>query len=291
MTAQPAFDAREFTVVARGGALLRGEEYFPVGGADESLPTIVLAHGWTLNRTLWGRVIRGIHARRPVRVIAYDQRGHGQSTPGTGHPAVGALGDDLAAVIAVAAPAGPLVLAGHSMGGMTVMAYAGRHRSQLADRVRGVVLLATAAAEVERPGWFGKVETGVMRAAARGPQIPAGIFIVSPHQRHLNFGDHADPRDVRLVRRAIAGTKIRNMAQYFQALGDMDERSSLDALGQVPTSILVGTKDRLTPVPYARALHAGIPGSSLTELAGKGHMLGFEATDIVCDAICAHIPS
>ena len=241
MTAQPAFDAREFTVVARDGALLRGEEYFPVGGADESLPTIVLAHGWTLNRTLWGRVIRGIHARRPVRVIAYDQRGHGQSTPGTGHPAVGALGDDLAAVIAVAAPAGPLVLAGHSMGGMTVMAYAGRHRSQLADRVRGVVLLATAAAEVER--------------------------------------------------RAIAGTKIRNMGQYFQALGDMDERSSLDALGQVPTSILVGTKDRLTPVPYARALHAGIPGSSLTELAGKGHMLGFEATDIVCDAICAHIPS
>lgn len=277
--------APEFTVVARGGAMLRGQEYYPEGQVDGSLPTVVLAHGWTLNRTLWGRVIRGIHARVPARVIAYDQRGHGQSTPGEGRAGVGALGDDLAAVVAVAAPDGPLVLAGHSMGGMTIIAYAGRHGAELEERVRGVVLMATAASDVSRPGWFGKVEAGVMRIAARGPSVPAGVFVTTPHQRFLNFGDGADPRDVRLVRRAIAGTKIRNMGQYFQALEGMDERASLQALGRVPTAILVGEKDRLTPTPYARALHEGIPGSTLLELPGKGHMLGFEATDVVVDSI------
>ena len=77
------------------------------------------------------------------------------------------------------------------------------------------------------------------------------------------------------------------MGQYFPALEALDERASLAALGTISTTILVGEKDRLTPVSYARALHHGIPGSRLIELPGKGHMLGYEAPEVVVDALVA----
>jgi pimeloyl-ACP methyl ester carboxylesterase len=282
------FRTESFVVEGAAGARIVGETYYPPRAVDEKRPTVILAHGWTLNRTLWSRVIRGIHARVPVRVVAYDQRGHGESSPGSGKASVGQLGDDLATVIAETT-GGHFVLAGHSMGGMTVMAYAGRYPEDLLSRCAGVVLLGTAAADVKRPGWFGRVEMGVMHVAKRGPRIPAGIFVTNPHQRYLNFGDDADPRDVRLVRNAIAATKIRDMGNYFTALEELDESASLAMLGQIPTTIMVGTKDRLTPVHYARALHEGISGSRLIEIPGKGHMLGFEATAEVCDVIAHHV--
>ena len=171
------------------------------------------------------------------------------------------------------------------MGGMTIMAYAGQFPDDLAARADRVILLGTAAADVERPGWAGKVEMGVMHIAARGPRIKAGVFVRQGHLRHLNFGDDPDPRDVRLVRKATAGTSIRDMGRYFTALEAHDERASLAVLGRVPTTIVVGELDRLTPPRYGRALHDGIPGSRLIELSGKGHMLGFEATDLVVDLL------
>lgn len=284
------FRSEPFEVDVEGGAQLFGEVYLPPGQPDPSLPAVVLAHGWTLNRTVWGRVIRGIHDRMPTAVIAYDQRAHGQSTPGSLAPSVGMLGDDLAAVVAdTIAPRARFVLVGHSMGGMTVMAYAGRYSDQLLQRANGVVLLGTASAHVERPGWFGRIEMGVMTIAARGPRVPAGILVTNPHQRHLNFGDNPDPRDVRLMRRAIAGTKVRDMGRFFGALRTMDESASLAALAEVPTTIIVGSKDRLTPPRYSHALHEGIPGSRLVELDGKGHMLGYEATDVVVDTILGYV--
>ena len=282
------FRTEPFIVEGAAGARIVGEVYYPSRAIDESRPSVVLAHGWTLNRTLWSRVIGGIHARVPVRVVAYDQRGHGESSPGDGKASVGQLGDDLATVIGETLD-GSFVLGGHSMGGMTVLAYAGRYSDDLLARCAGVVLLGTAAADVKRPGWFGKVEMGVMHVAKRGPRIPAGIFVTNPHQRYLNFGDDADPRDVRLVRKAIAGTKIRDMGNYFSALEELDESASMAMLGRLPVTVMVGTKDRLTPPHYARALHEGIEGSRLIEVPGKGHMLGFEATAEVCDVVADHV--
>lgn len=278
-----------FALAVEGGATLAGEVYRPAREADPSLPAIVLAHGWTLNRTVWSRVIRSVQARAACPVIAYDQRGHGSSTAGDLGASVPLLGRDLGAIIEATVETDRVVLGGHSMGGMTIMAFAGQDPDTLADRVERVVLLGTAAAEVSRPGLVGKVEMGVMRLAARGPALPAGVFVRSRHQRHLNFGDNPDPRDIRLVRKAIAGTTIRDMGSYFRALETMDERASLAALATVPTTILVGEKDRLTPVPLARALHHGIPGSELVEVPGKGHMLGYEATELVVDALLATV--
>ncbi len=107
------------------------------------MPTHALAHGWTLDQSSWARVVSALQRRHAVRVVTYDQPGHGLSTLGRGRRAtVRDLGETLRAVLAEVVPDGPLVLGGHSMGGMTVMAYAGRTRRAARARPR-VLLMAT----------------------------------------------------------------------------------------------------------------------------------------------------
>ncbi len=115
-----------------------------VDGPDDAPVTVVLVHGWTLDATTWGPVA-ALLARRGARVVRHDHRGHGRSSavdPAT--MTLEQLADDLAAVVAETAPDGPLVLAGHSMGGMTLMALAERHPDVVA-RAKGIALVATAA--------------------------------------------------------------------------------------------------------------------------------------------------
>ena len=107
--------------------------------------TVVLAHGWTLSHASWLPVVELLRSRYGVRVVAFDQPGHGLSAAESRAPTVHELGEVLHRVLTAVAPSGPLVLAGHSMGGMTIMAWAADHADELADRVRGVVFVATSA--------------------------------------------------------------------------------------------------------------------------------------------------
>ncbi|MBK6956515.1 MAG: alpha/beta fold hydrolase [Actinomycetales bacterium] len=128
------------------GANIMAQEILPDGPVAGGTPTVVLAHGWCLDHTSWHKVLADLQTRRDVRVVLYDQRGHGKSSMGeVGDPTVRILGDDLREVIDMVAPDGPLVLAGHSMGGMSIMAYAGMHYEHFTGRVKGTVLASTAA--------------------------------------------------------------------------------------------------------------------------------------------------
>lgn len=276
--------ARTLSIHAPHGATLAATEFLPAGDLDEDAPTVVLAHGWTLTRASWEPVVRELLSHRAVRVVTYDQRGHGRSTWGSvREQSIKALADDLAAVVETVAPTGPLVLGGHSMGGMTVLAYAGRHASVVRDRVRGLALVSTTATVEGRPEVRG--EALAMAVAARVPLLRMGMFVPRSVLRNLNFGENADPAHVRSTVRAIAGTSLATTGRYFASIRDHDESEALAGLADVPTHVLVGTKDRLTPLEWARSLHDGIPGSRLTVLPGKGHMLTHEATDTVADAL------
>src|SRR4051812_10352552 len=116
------------------------------GPADAPL-TVVLLHGWCLDRRTWHHQVTALRAAHPQpRIITYDTRGHGRS----GHTLLRSatliqLGDDLAEVIRRYAPTGPVVLAGHSMGGMTIMEYAATHPDEFADRVAGLLFVSTTA--------------------------------------------------------------------------------------------------------------------------------------------------
>lgn len=279
---------RRFTLPVGEGAILQAQEYLPRGPVDPTLPTVVLAHGWTLTRDAWLPVIDALLRDHPVRVIAYDQRGHGESTMGRPEQAsVRLLGEDLHALIETLVPSGSVVLGGHSMGGMTIMAYAGAHHPEFVSRVRGVTLVGTAASVQGRTPV--PLESFVMGVASRAPGIAPHFLVPTRVQGPMLFGKGADPADVRTAVAMIQRTKMPTIGKFFHAIGDHDEIESLAHFVDVPTDILVGSKDRLTPVKWARMLQESIPGSTLTVLPELGHMLTYEATDDVAASLARHL--
>lgn len=292
-TPTPTSD-HEFTVATADGALLRvhtwdaggGHEVGAgngVNGSEPVVPTLVLAHGWTMTHRSWLPVIERIRAVGGISVIAYDQRGHGRSTPGEPPISVRRLGADLAEVIGVAAPTGPLVLAGHSMGGMALLAYAGLHPTEVRDRVRGVGLVATSAGDLG--GTESRLQDVGVRVLARVPGLHLGRFITDSGQRRLLFGPHAEAAAVRLTRDQVASTPLSTFGGYYAAMGEHDEVASLAALEGIPVEILVGEQDRMTPPRHSAALADLIPQARLQVLPDCGHMLPYEATGEVVEAL------
>ena len=250
-------------------------------------PTVVLAHGWTLDHRCWDPVI----AQLPpgLRIVTWDQRGHGHSTlrhgrMRTGGESIPRLGQDLAHVIEALVPQdSPIVLCGHSMGGMTIMAYAGQQPAFLHRRVAGVVLASTASDGLRGPGLPG--ERLLMHLACR---IPLRVGRLAPHRVVRGvFGRHPRSADVAAVTEQIADNRLSSIATFYFALMDHNETGSLWSLDTVPVSILVGARDRLTPVSYASSLAERLPHASLTRLPERGHMLPYEDTDTVVAAIAA----
>jgi pimeloyl-ACP methyl ester carboxylesterase len=251
------------------------------GAPPGSSPTVVLAHGWTLTHASWLPVVDRL-TEQGLRVVTWDQRGHGRSGHIRGPATERSLGDDLAAVLAVVAPDGPLVLGGHSMGGMTVMAYAGLHPREFTDRVTGVVLVSTVADSL---GQRLPVRTGrVMKLVARLPRIRAGRFVTLAGQRRLLFGPGADAAHVVLTREQVAATTLPTMGRFYQAIAEHDEARALSHLDGIPTVVLVGDRDRLTPPRDSERIAELVPHAQLRLLPGRGHMLAYEATDEVVDA-------
>ncbi|KQU68050.1 alpha/beta fold hydrolase [Phycicoccus sp. Root101] len=251
------------------------------------LPTVVLAHGWTLTHASWLPVVERLTARG-LRVVTWDQRGHGRSGALTGPTSVRVLGDDLAAVLAVVAPDGPLVLGGHSMGGMTVMAYAGLHPAAFTTRVRGTVLVSTMAETFDRP--VSIRQRRAMGLIARLPRIRAGRFVTLDGQRRLLFGPAAEDEHVALTRDQVAATTLPTMGRFYRALQEHDEAHALAHFDGIPTVVLVGERDRLTPPRQSERIAELVPHAELHVLPGLGHMLAYEAIDEVVDAFTRVLP-
>jgi pimeloyl-ACP methyl ester carboxylesterase len=270
-TALDLEDARAFKVERPDGAVLDGV----VLGSG---PTVVLSHCWTGSRTSWEAVAaRLVAAGR--QVVLYDQRGHGASTLGPDNPTVDALGEDLAAVLETV-DARDAVLAGHSMGGMAIQALAITRPDVVAERVTAVVLAGTAGFGVAGgplagPSHlvFGDRRVEWLMASRFGPALCRGAVGRHPRQAHL-----VATRDAYLS----LPTDVRR--SFLIALQDMDFRAGLASVA-VPTTVVIGSRDLLTPPRLGRALAAAIPGARLVELPGVGHMLPYEEPDQLAEII------
>jgi non-heme chloroperoxidase len=242
-------------------------------------PTVVLPHCWTGTKEVWAPVARRLVATGH-RVVLYDQRGHGRSTMGRDPITTDRLGHDLLAVLD-AVGGTDLVLAGHSMGGMTIQAFASLHPAELHARVRGIALVATAARSLPRP-LPGAVVHAILGDAASARLGRPGREVLSRGA----VGVQAHRSHVEATHAAFASTSGAARAGFLVAMSHMDYRKALATIG-VPTTVLVGTHDRLTPPARARVLAQGIPGAELVVLPGMGHMLPLEAPEQVADAIAA----
>lgn len=268
-----------------------------VHGPAEAAATVVLVHGWTLTRASWRPVVERIARRRPdVRAVTYDQRDHGDSRPPPRLPggrrerrpaaSLARLADDLAAVVDAVAPQGPVVLGGHSMGGMTVLALAGRRPELVSGRVAGVLLANTAVAGLERRRslTLAMRALGAAPAGVRVPRVPRFAA------RRLGYGAGA-PRDVvARVRRGVRPPTARSVGTWYLALMDVDERESLRRLADVPVVVLAGETDRLIPSRHAVDVVEALPGARLEIVPGTGHMLLFEAPDVVAARLLDLLP-
>lgn len=273
-----------------------------VAGPPDAAVTVVFAHGWTLHGEVWRPHVEALVAAG-VRVVTYDHRGHGRSTAGRASPwTIDLLGDDLADVIDAMAPGGPVVLCGHSMGGMTIMALAATRPELFGSRITGVVLVGTSAGDLVPTGRgfpasvrlrsvaqtrffaFGQRYPRVFtrgRTLLPGPDRPGHLRVV----RRSLFGPDADPILVRECARMLFATPMTTVCGFFPALARHDKAGALAALGTVPVHIVVGAHDRLTPLAHSRALAAELPDATLHIAADCGHMVCTERPDSVIDPL------
>ncbi|GIF58314.1 alpha/beta fold hydrolase [Asanoa iriomotensis] len=273
-----------------------------VSGPSDAPITVFLLHGWTLDTRTWHRQLSGLPEalHTPVRIVAYDARGHGRSDNTTRAGATLAqLGDDLAEVIATVAPTGPIVLAGHSLGGMTIMEFAHGHPLTFAARVAGLVFISTTAeghthTEYGLPSRITRLirllETTGAGILARGGSWRVHRYLLralAPSLRWLLFGDRATPDDLILTTAAVARVQLLAIGAFRSSVGEQRRLATLAALGDLPAAALVGDRDRLTPPPCAESIAAALPDADLTVCPGAGHMLMLERPALVTAALAA----
>ncbi|MFD7701457.1 alpha/beta fold hydrolase [Streptomyces caelestis] len=286
----PPAAARELTARSADGARLHVEVHGP-----ERAPAVVLVHGWTCSTAFWAAQIRELAADH--RVVAYDQRGHGR-TPASPACSTDALADDLEAVLTTAlAPGEQAVVAGHSMGGMTVMAAAGRPAFRA--HVAAVLLCSTGSSRLVaestvlplRPGRLRSRLTGRVLGsrAPLGPVTPLARRIL----RYATMGPASAPDMVEACARIVHSCPRAVRHAWSHVLDGLDLDHGLAEL-RVPVEIVVGGADRLTPPVHARSIAAALPNClGVTELPGVGHMTPVEApgpvTGRIRDLAAAHI--
>ncbi|MEU1891602.1 alpha/beta fold hydrolase [Streptomyces pristinaespiralis] len=276
-TDAPPVADRELTAVSADGARIHVEVHGPEGA-----PTVVLAHGWTCSTLFWAAQIRALVPDH--RVVVYDQRGHGRTPAG----AVGTerLADDLEAVLgAVLAPGEKAVLGGHSMGGMTMMAAAGR--AGFREHAAAVLLCSTGSARLVEESVVLPMRPGRLRTRLThlilGARAPLGP--VTPVSRRIlkygTMGPGSSPERVDECARIVHACPRTARVAWSQVLGELDLEKGVRAL-DVPAIVVGGTADRLTPMVHARRLAAELPQClELVELAGMGHMTPVEAPEAV----------
>ncbi|MFF2745223.1 alpha/beta fold hydrolase [Kitasatospora sp. NPDC058048] len=261
--------------------------------------TVVFCHGYCLNQDSWH--FQRAALREGMRLVFWDQRSHGRSERSrsylAGEPAgIDQLGGDLKAVIDAVAPTGPLVLVGHSMGGMTVMALADQYPELFRERVAGVALIGTLAGDwnevslgLPRAGakLFRKVAPGMVKLLGRQVDLVEatrrlGSDVAAVFYRRFSFGGRdVDPGVVRFAEQLLDATPIDVVAEFYPVFGAHEKYEALAALRGLPALVLAGTKDLLTPSTHSEAMAARLPGAELVLAEGAGHLVMLERPELV----------
>ncbi|MFF9508208.1 alpha/beta fold hydrolase [Streptomyces sp. NPDC014724] len=284
---------RELTALSADGARIHAEVH-----GREDTPAVVLSHGWTCSTHFWAAQIRDLAVDH--RVVVYDQRGHGRSpAPGREGYSTDALADDLEAVLAATLePGEKAVLAGHSMGGMTMMAAS--RRAGLREHAAAVLLCSTGSSRLTAESRVVPLRAGAVRTrmtrAILGSRAPLGP--VTPVSRRIlkygTMGAGSAPDRVETCARIVHACPRAARVAWGHVLAELDLDAGVREL-RVPTAVIAGTEDRLTPPVHARAIAAALPDClGLTELAGMGHMTPVEAPEAVTaklrELVAAYLP-
>jgi pimeloyl-ACP methyl ester carboxylesterase len=288
----------ELTVTAADGTDLHVEVVEPRAASGK--PTIVFVHGLALDMGTFHFQRKALAERGDHRLVFYDQPGHGRSGKlKSGDYDIAALGKSLAAVLDATVPDGHIILVGHSMGGMTIMAFAEQYPEWFGKRVTGVVLMSTSAGLVDKTKLG--IPTLVARASApffplwgRAAHLGGGTIdrarLASSDlawllTRRYGFGDaKPSPSLVTFVESMNSKTSVETLTKYLRTLYDHDRTPALSVLRGVPVLVIVGTKDYLTPVVHSEAILRHLPEAELVKIDNSGHVVMLEKAEEV-DAV------
>lgn len=288
------------TVTTDDGVTLHVEVDEPeTDGRSGTAPvTVVFTHGYALNMDSWHFQRRDL--RGSGRLVFWDQRSHGRSSRAPeGSVTFSRLARDLAQVVDAVEPRGPVVLVGHSMGGMTMLTLAEESPEWFADRIGGIALIASSAkpVPVPTPGVPGpasrlanRVAPGVLKTLARRPELVeygrrAGTDLSYVITKRYSFVSGGSPSLVEFTAAMNAATPIDVVAEFLPLFVDNDRARGLDTVSDLPTLIIGADGDRLTPVEHCRAIAEALPGATYVEVAKAGHMVQLERHDVVTNSI------
>lgn len=285
-------DTKDHTFTMSDGWVLRGIERGPTHGRP-----VLLLHGITLGAAVWPYQLSRL-ADAGLRVIALDQRGHGRSggategsETGTGTPpliTLDRMATDVAEVMDQLELDG-VTLVGHSMGGMVALELMGSRPDVAAGlgRVSALVLAGTTANATSRRGVPGLSDlvAGVtpllssasgLAARLPGPTLPANdlAFLLA----RVTFGDSPSPRQVSFTGHLTSDVPIRVSAELLLEIVRFNAEWVLGGI-RLPTAVVVGDHDLMTPPGQSEYLAEHIRGARLEVLAGCGHMLMLERPD------------
>lgn len=280
---------RVLSITSADGTVLHAEAFGPADGVP-----VVLGHGWTESLQYWIYQIRAL-AEHGFCVVAYDLRGHGSSQPAVNADySIDRFGEDLEAVLTdVVAPGRRSVLAGHSLGAMAIAAWAEHH--EVERRVGAAALINTGVGDliaeqllIPVPGLARVLNRTVAVHGFMGSRAPLPRFstpLSSAAIRYIAFGPTASPAQVAFYERMLIACPPDVRANIGIALSELELHDALPRL-TVPTIVVAGEKDRLTPPRHARRIAEMLPVlERLTVLEGTGHMGPLEQPDAVNQAL------
>jgi len=263
--------------------------------------TVVFVHGYTLNLGSFVFQRRALTAAfgDSVRQVFYDQRSHGRSARAPSESCtLSQLGHDLYSVLDQLVPAGPIVLVGHSMGGMTVMALADRHPElfRAGGRVQAVVLINTSSGELKNltlglPSVLARLHAPVLpivlRRAAKNAALveqarAMGRDLAWVMTKRLSFASKdVDPAVVAYCTAMISATPVDVVADFYPALMAHDGRLGVRNLQDCPVLVIGADSDAMTPLAHSEAIARELPGARLVVAENSGHLLMLEHPELV----------
>jgi pimeloyl-ACP methyl ester carboxylesterase len=280
-------------VIADDGTRLHAE----IENDDRSDLAIVFCHGWTLTQDSWHFQRKAL--RDLGRLVFWDHRGHGRSASSdrTGY-SLPTLAHDLRAVIDQTVPPGtPVILVGHSMGGMSIMRFADEYPDRIGTQVVAAGLLCTSS------GSLSEVTLGLPAALARFNHrvLPHGIRAAGAASqlleriRHLGrgasllvedyvaFGPDASPAAVHFAEEMMGATRMAAVADLFGSMIGHPEIAACTPLADIETLIIAAENDMLTPVEHSLTIATKCPNARLEVISTAGHMAMLERPALVSD--------
>jgi pimeloyl-ACP methyl ester carboxylesterase len=296
-------------VTAPDGTDLYAEVVDPVDGVEldlgfgpaKSEPTVVFVHGFCLDMGTFYFQRAELARRGEYRMVFYDQPGHGRSGRlESGEYELSALGQALRAVLDETVPDGPIVLVGHSMGGMAIMAFAELYPELFGDRVVGVVLMATSGGRLEQvkfgfPAIVSKVGQPLfplVNGAARitGGAVDRARTVTSDLAwlltRRYGFGTpRPSPALVSFVEQMNSRTSTDTVARYLRTLYTHSRYPALAALRGTPVLVICGDRDVIIPSAHSEEICRYLPDADLVVVRDSGHVVMLEHAEEVNSAL------